>query len=181
MTECGRFDELKSKLMSTVAELTYEELNFLEWHECCPLHVYKDPMEEVKYSDRMNDPRTAPIAYRFAVRMHRELAKVGKKRPAHEVILGMLEDCVKELEKYGDKHAAARASILYRVMEEMIIPEKHRDRIIEYLRWLLNRCAEVEEKFIPYPTGFTDTGNALRALIRKLEDEDAAKAADASQ
>ncbi len=182
MTDCERFDEIKTRLLNRDITLSDEEINFLNAHECQnPDH---DPDHKAAtYADLMRDPRTTSLAHGLTVRLRRGLIRVGRKLPAHEVILDMLEDCVEELEehpkderRHTDMRDATRAATLCMVMSNMVIPDKHRAATHDYLCRLRARCMRWENS-----PSMSSLDSALRALLQKLEDEDAAKAAQSAK
>lgn len=94
------------------------------------------------------------------------------KRPAHEVLLSRLDDCVGDVERYGNRHEdMGGVYILCKVLGEMVIPADCRKEVIARLHALRERC-EVAERRHDIPCGRERGG--ISDLLYRLNEEDKA-------
>ena len=92
------------------------------------------------------------------------------KRPAHEVVLGMLEKLadIAVLSEHGNM---MQVSVLCQVLREMVIPEKHRGAIVTRLRGLEEATFDQEVVH----NMLHETADQLEGALSQ-EDQDALKA-----
>lgn len=93
------------------------------------------------------------------------------KKPAHEVILGLFDEAVQDLER--DPRSGTSASFAHTLSEvlcRMIIPEKHQAEVISRLEEFQRRCETVEEGLRGFVI-MTNVGAHVRETLRRLQEE----------
>jgi hypothetical protein len=113
------------------------------------------------------DRGSGPQRHVYVVVEYRDLPKktkkkvAGGKRPAHEVVVGMVKEVIGvfAFEGIADREVLGRLDVATRMLKSMIIPKEHIQRVVEELRQVKKEAHEkgaVEVDILLPESLFTD-------------------------